>query len=56
MGVALDNNVTPSVFWNEWPNNDQAYAIARGRAVATMTAWEDYLHEREMAKHNKAKK
>ena len=56
VGVALEQQVTPTVFWEEWPERDQAFALAKNRAIATMTSWEDHLHEKDMARRSKAKR
>lgn len=53
VGVALENNVRPSIFWEMWPERDQAFAIARSRSIKTMEAWEHHLHEKEMRRQRR---
>jgi hypothetical protein len=54
--VAFEEGTKPSVFWDTWKEQDQAFAIARSRAKKTMEAWEMYLQDREMARQRRAKK
>ena len=56
VGVALKQGVTPTYFWDEWPERDQAFAIAHSRVNKTMEAWEHHLHEKEMRRQRKGKK
>ena len=55
VGVAIDNGVTPSEFWEQWDSRDQAFAIARARAIRTMEAWEHHLHEKEVRRQRSRK-
>jgi len=54
--VALDNGVRPSIFWESWPERDQAFAIAKSRSTKTMEAWEHHLHEKEMRRQRRSKR
>jgi hypothetical protein len=53
--VAFEEGTTPTAFWDQWSERDQAFALARSRAKGTMKAWEEHLQEREMARQRKKK-
>lgn len=53
--VAFEEGATPTAFWDEWSERDQAFALARSRAKKTMEAWEMHLQDREAAKQRRKK-
>ena len=56
VGVAIGNGVTPTIFWEQWPKRDQAFAMAHNRAVKTMEAWEHHLYEKEAKRQSRKRK
>lgn len=52
--VAADMKIPVSSLWS-WDEEDQAFLLAFYRVKATMQAYEEYLHDREMTRNKKAK-
>lgn len=55
VAIAADMKMPVSEFW-DWSEDDQAFVIAYYRIKATMQAYEEFLHDREMTRNQKAKK
>lgn len=55
VAISADMHVPVSELWG-WSEDDQAFIIAFYRVKATMQAYEQFLHDREMTRNQKSKK
>lgn len=53
--ISAEMGIPVSSLW-EWSEDDQAFIIAFYRVKATMQAYEQFLHDREMSRNQKSKK
>lgn len=54
MVISAEMQIPVSELWS-WSEEDQAFLIAYYRVKATMQAYEQFLHDREMIRNQKSK-